>query len=160
MEVERAEEAMRSGNPSDRFYLGLTHELYNALLEPVDGLIKDRKTLLIVSSGALTALPFHLLVTEKPAAATPSDVAAYREAKWLLKRQNATVLPFVASLKALRADTRRAQAGGPMIGFGDPVFNPNASAGETPVAVKGVARSLSRSAFADFRKGAGVDVSK
>ena len=131
LDVDRAQEAMKSGNASDLFDLGLAHELYAALLGPVDGLIKDRKSILVVSSGSLTALPFHLLVTDKPPAATPSDVAGYREAKWLLKRQNATVLPSVASLKALRAETRQAQAGKPMTGFGDPVFDPNASAGET-----------------------------
>ena len=112
LDVDRAQEAMKSGNASNLFDLGLAHELYTALLGPVDGLIKDRKSILIVSLGALTALPFHLLVTDKPAAATPSNIGAYREANWLLKRQNATVLPSVASLKALRADTRRqAQAG-------------------------------------------------
>jgi CHAT domain-containing protein len=160
LDVDVAQEAMKSGNASDLFNLDFAHELYAALLGPVDGLIKDRKSILIVSSGALTALPFHLLVTEKPAAATPSDIAAYREAKWLLKRQNATVLPSVSSLKALRASTRIAQAERPMTGFGDPVFDPNAPAGETRVAAKRVARSLSRSAFADFWKGAGVDRDK
>ena len=160
LDVDRAQEAMKSGNASNLFDLGLAHELYTALLGPVDGLIKDRKSILIVSLGALTALPFHLLVTDKPAAATPSNIGAYREANWLLKRQNATVLPSVASLKALRADTRQAQAGKPMTGFGDPVFDPNASAGETRTAGKRVARSLSRSAFADFWKGAGVDREK
>jgi len=47
-----------------------------------------------------------------------------------------------------------------MTGFGDPVFDPNASAGETRTAGKRVVRSLSRSAFADFWKGAGVDREK
>jgi hypothetical protein len=41
-----------------------------------------------VPSGALTALPFHLLVTEKPAVAVPQvnsprDLAAYRGGAWL-----------------------------------------------------------------------------
>jgi CHAT domain-containing protein len=70
------------------------------------------------------------------------------------------VLPSVASLKALRATTRHAQAPKPMTGFGDPVFDPNASAGETRGGTKRLARSLSRSAFADFWKGAGVDREK
>ena len=56
-------------------------------------------------SGPLTALPFHLLVTDKPAIAVPqmqiSDMAAYRDAAWLVKRHAVTVLPSVASLKAV-----------------------------------------------------------
>lgn len=160
LDVDRADEAMKSGNAAGMFDLGLAHELYDTLLGPVDGLIRDRKRLLIVSSGALTALPFHLLVTDKPATATPLDTAAYREAQWLLKRQSTTVLPSVASLKTLRTNTRQAQASKPMTGFGDPVFDPNTSAGETRKAARLAARSLSRSAFTDFWKGAGVDREK
>ena len=80
--------------------------------------------MLVVPSGALTALPFHLLVTEKPAAAIPDKFDGYREAAWLLKRQAVSVLPSVASLKALRVFARKDQSTKPMIGFGDPLFNP------------------------------------
>ncbi len=53
------------------------HELYTALLGPIDALIKDKRHLLVVPSGSLTSLPFHLLVTEKPAATVPklTDIA-------------------------------------------------------------------------------------
>jgi CHAT domain-containing protein len=103
------------------FDLGLAHELYGALIGPVEGLIKDKRHLIVVPSGALTALPFHLLVTEKPAA--PGDLAAYRDAAWLLKRHAVSVLPSVASLKALRVFARKDEAKDPLVGFGDPVFN-------------------------------------
>ena len=69
--------------------------------------MKDKRSLLIVPSGALTALPFHLLVTEKPAAAIPEKLDGYRDAAWLLKRHAVSVLPSVASLKSLRAFARR-----------------------------------------------------
>src|SRR4029077_17580630 len=69
------------------FDLAAAHELYVALFGPVEALIKDKSLLLIVPSGALTALPFHLLVTEKPAIAVPllqiNEMAAYRDAAWL-----------------------------------------------------------------------------
>ena len=69
----------------------------------------------MVPSGALTALPFHLLVTEKPAVAVPQvktlrDLAAYRDAAWLLKRHAVTVLPSVASLKACACSPARSRA--------------------------------------------------
>ena len=69
--------------------------------------MKDKRSLLVVPSGALTALPFHLLVTEKPPAAIPETFAGYRDAAWLLKRQAVSVLPSVASLKALRVFARK-----------------------------------------------------
>ena len=74
-------------------------------------------------SGPLTALPFHLLVTNKPTTATPGDLTAYRNTQWLLKRHAVSVLPSVGSLKALRVFARKDEAKQPMIGFGDPVFN-------------------------------------
>jgi CHAT domain-containing protein len=63
------------------FDLAAAHELYVALFAPIEALIKDKPLLLIAPSGPLTALPFHLLVTDKPAIAVPqmriNDMAAY-----------------------------------------------------------------------------------
>src|SRR5262249_14766728 len=116
--------ASDSSGKSGLFDLMLANDLYAALFGPVEGLVKDKRGLLIAPSGALTALPFHLLVTEKPAAAIPDKIEGYRGAAWLLKRQAVSVLPSVSSLKALRGFARRDQAVKPMTGFGDPVFNP------------------------------------
>src|SRR6516165_6325672 len=109
------------------FDLAAAHDLYVALFGQVEAsLIKDKPLLLIVPTGPLTALPFHLLVTDKPAIAVPqmqsNDMAGYRDAAWLVKRHAVTVLPSVANLKALRVLARKGQATKPMIGFGDPVF--------------------------------------
>ncbi len=113
------------------FDLALAHELYGDLIGPVEPLIKDKRHLLFVPAGSLTALPFHLLITEKPAvpqvkdALKPETLRAYRSAAWLIKRQAVTVLPSVASLKALRVFARKGEAKKPIIGFGDPVFAPD-----------------------------------
>ena len=70
------------------FDLAAAHELYVALFGPIEALIKGKPLLLIVPSGPLTALPFHLLVTDKPAVAVPqmqiNDMAAYHDAAWLV----------------------------------------------------------------------------
>src|SRR5262249_50716264 len=88
------------------FDLAAAHELYVALFGPIEALIKDKPLLLVVPSGPLTALPFHLLLTDRPAIAVPqmqiNEMAAYRDAAWLVKRHAVTVLPSVASLEALR----------------------------------------------------------
>ena len=143
------------------FDLAAAHELYVALFGPVEALIKDKPLLLIVPSGPLTALPFHLLVTDKPAIAVPqmqiNDMAAYRDAAWLVKRHAVTVLPSVASLKALRVFARKGQGTKPMIGFGDPVFAPDqaaAPAGQRTATVKIAARTR---AYSDYWRGASVD---
>jgi CHAT domain-containing protein/Tfp pilus assembly protein PilF len=155
-----------ANDPSGRaglFDLMLANKLYAALLGPVETPVKDKRTLLVVPSGALTALPFHLLVTEKPPAAIPETFDGYREAAWLLKRQAVSVLPSVASLKALRAFARKDQGIKPMTGFGDPLFNPaqrntgDQRAASASEANKSVARGVTSAAYTNFWHGAGVD---
>jgi CHAT domain-containing protein len=142
---------------SGLFDLALAHELYGKLLAPVETLVQDKKSLLVVASGALTALPFHLLVTGKPAAAIPETFAGYREAAWLLKRHAVSVLPSVASLKALRILARKEDSAKPMTGFGDPLFNPGAKSDDGRRATLTAARNLATGAYTDFWQGAGVD---
>src|SRR5262249_205178 len=143
------------------FDLAVAHELYVALFGPVETLIKDKPQLLIVPTGPLTALPFHLLVTDKPAIALPqmqsNDLATSPDAAWLVKRHAVTVLPSVASLKALRVFARKGQGTKPMIGFGDPVFARDqtaAAAGQRTETGKIAARTR---AYSDYWRGASVD---
>jgi CHAT domain-containing protein len=134
------------------------------LLGPVDSLIRSKHHLLVVPAGPLTALPFHLLVTEKPKAAAPvggDPFASYRDAAWLMKRQAVSVLPSVASLYALRAFRHAEQATKAMVGFGNPVFHADQPA-DRPlvVAARGPQRRSVTRSFTDFWQGAGVDQSQ
>jgi hypothetical protein len=72
LDVNKASDA--SGK-SGLFDLARAFGLYTTLLGPVETLTKDKRSLLVAPSGALTALPFHLLVTEKPPAAIPETFA-------------------------------------------------------------------------------------
>ena len=147
-------------DPRKLFDPGIAHDLYDTLLKPIEWLIKDRHHLIVAPSGVLTALPFHLLVTETPAVTvqqikTANDLAAYRDLAWLLNRHAVSVLPSVASLKPLRMFGRAGQATKPLIGFGDPIFDP----AELP-AVQHVASTTTASAtrgYAEFWQGAGID---
>jgi Tetratricopeptide repeat/CHAT domain len=123
LDVDALNKSVDAGKP-ELFDLNLAQELYASLLGPVESLIKDKRNLLIVPSGPLTALPFHLLVTQKQdGAATDSSVfGRYRDAAWLIKRQAITILPSVPSLKALRFSARTDEGAKPLIGFGDPLF--------------------------------------
>jgi len=155
---------------ADRLFdLGIAYELYTSLLGPVEPLIKGKRHLLVVPFGPLTALPFHLLVTEKPSAPTPSGVttitpevmAPYRDAAWLTRRQAVSVMPSLASLKVLRRFGRKAEGTKPLIGFGDPVFNASAVAAEDQGRAKSThTRKLTTRSLGDFWRGAGVDRSQ
>ncbi len=161
----RASGAASTSTPCSSSISTLANQLYELLLGPVDAFIKDQGHLIVVPSGALTAVPFHLLVTEKPAAATPrpnsqapaEHAAAYRDAAWLIKRQAVSVLPSVASLKPLRSLARKDDGTKPMIGFGDPVFNPaQAQEGDRRGTRTRGTRGRVRS-YTDYWRGAGLD---
>ena len=161
LDVEEMRKSIASGKP-ELFDLGLAQELYGALLRPVEPLVKDKRHLLISASGPLTALPFHLLVTQKPVDAAPNvdPFAPYRDVAWLVKRQAVSVLPSVTSLKALRLFAHKDQGAKPMIGFGDPVFNPDetsapAGSGEQRGKVKIASRSAG--GYADYWRGVDID---
>jgi CHAT domain-containing protein len=77
---------------------------------------------LIVPSGALTQLPFQVLVTAKPDPGL-SELDALRHAAWLVRSHALTVLPSVASLKALRRLAKDSHASRALIGFGDPLLD-------------------------------------
>jgi CHAT domain-containing protein/Tfp pilus assembly protein PilF len=145
---------------SGLFDLAQANELYTALLGPVEPLLKDKRSLLIAPSGAVTALPFHLLVTEKPPQAIPEKLEGYRDAAWLLKRQAVSILPSVASLKALRQIARRDHGVKPMTGFGDPLFDPSKDSGDRRAALKMTSRSVVSGPYTEFWRGAGVDRTK
>ena len=149
--------ASDASGKSALFDLAVANELYETLLGPVQALVKDKTSLLVVPSGALTALPFHLLVTEKPAMAIPDSFDGYRDAAWLLKRHAVSVLPSAASLKALRGFVRKQESTKPMTGFGDPLFNPALRPRDGQRTAKSASRSLATGAYTDFWQGAGVD---
>ncbi|MBR0726110.1 CHAT domain-containing tetratricopeptide repeat protein [Bradyrhizobium manausense] len=160
LDVGKASDEARDGSgKSGLFDLALANELYVTLLGPVEALTRDKRSLLTVPSGALTALPFHLLVTETPKAAIPDTLEGYRSAAWLLRRQAVSVLPSVVSLKSLRAFARKDEGIKPMTGFGDPVFNPaeGRPADRRAASGKVAARSIATIAYTDFWRGAGVD---
>jgi CHAT domain-containing protein/tetratricopeptide (TPR) repeat protein len=102
------------------FDLARAHEVYKTLFGPVQDMIKD-KHLLIVPSGPLTNLPFQVLVTAPPASPNFS-VAGYAKANWLIKHHAISVLPSVASLKALRQFAKISRASQPFLGIGNPLL--------------------------------------
>ena len=101
---------------------GRAYALYKALFGEVEDLIKE-KHLLIVESGALAQLPFHVLVTVPPPANGDHKAVA-----WFARGHAHTVLPAVSSLKTLRQVGRPSAATKPIIGFGNPLLDGPASA--------------------------------
>jgi CHAT domain-containing protein/phage tail protein X len=101
------------------FHLARANELYQALLAPFSDLTHG-KHLIIVPSGPLTSLPFHVLTTRPPDAAL-TGMGRYQRAAWLTLQQPVTVLPSVGSLRALRR-LDPSQASEPYVAFGNPLL--------------------------------------
>ena len=108
------------------------YALYEALFGQAEYLIKG-KQLLIVPSGALTQLPFQVLVTAPPSGGDNKSAA------WLIRDHALTVLP-VSSLKALRRVARPSAATKPMIGFGNPLLDGDQSHPKFGAYFKGLAQ--------------------
>ncbi len=95
------------------------HALYSMLLGPIAGNIAG-KDLLIVASGALTSLPFSVLVTEKPGS---SNGAGPVPIAWLARKHAVTMLPSLGSLKTLRTFAVASHAAAPFLGVGNPLLS-------------------------------------
>lgn len=103
------------------FHVGRAHKLYLTLFGQAEHLITD-KELLVIPSGALSSLPLEVLVTKQPDTVFPTDWSGYARVSWLAKTHALTVLPSVASLKALREQAGRSSAPNPYIALANPVL--------------------------------------
>jgi CHAT domain-containing protein/Flp pilus assembly protein TadD len=143
------------------FDLGRAYELYTTLLGPVADTIKGKHHLIVVPSGPLTSLPFHLLVSTMPPRAMPNkqQLDDYRQARWVIRDHAVTILPSVSSLRALRALAKAAQGSKPLVGFGDPEFGGPAPGPPrvAAIATSPVARGRTRS-YSKFWSGNTVDL--
>ncbi len=113
------------GNAVPSFDLEGAHRLYELLIAPVMPTLKGKKRLYIVADGALSRLPFGVLVgTRPPANADRDDPAVLRATDWFADRFALVQLPSLQSLAYIR--TYRAGQGeasqSMFRGFGDPVL--------------------------------------
>ena len=115
-----SEQARASGKPLP-FDAVRAHALYKGLFGEVEDLIKG-KHLIVVPAGALTQLPFQVLVTQPPGK-TPTTYGDYRGIAWFARSHPVTVLPAVSSLKALRRNAQSSQATKPFLGIGNPLLD-------------------------------------
>ena len=99
------------------FDAGRAYALYRTLFGQFENMIEGKR-LLVATSGALSRLPFQVLVTEAPASG--QNLASI---VWLARKHGLTVLPAVSSLKALRRDAKASRGGRPYFGIGNPLLD-------------------------------------
>ncbi|CAG1015937.1 MAG: CHAT domain-containing protein [Rhizobiaceae bacterium] len=107
--------------PFDRFR---AHLLYNELVAPVAHVLAGARHVFIVADGALSGLPFAVLVTEPPKG-DDTDAAAMRDTAWMIRQFAMTTLPSASSLAVIRRfpPAEPAASARPFVGFGAPDFD-------------------------------------
>jgi CHAT domain-containing protein len=104
------------------FDAALAYRLYQQTFAPVEEWIAGKKRISVFANGALTSIPFGMLVTSDPTGKSLGDI------NWLIKSHAVTVLPSIYSLKTMRTAAAVPVAPKAMIGFADPVFSRTAQA--------------------------------
>lgn len=127
VEVTGAEEAQweDEGEGAYPFDRKTAYKLFQELIEPNFEYIKGKRHLFVIAGGALSSLPFGMLVTSPPEGAD-GDPAALRQTKWFADEVALIQLPSLQSLAFLRkyddADPGAEVQGREFLGFGDPVL--------------------------------------
>src|SRR5450631_1150394 len=109
-------------NTDKPFDAALAHKIYQLTFGPIATRLKDKKRLSVIANGALTSLPFGLLVTADPTG------KSLKETNWLIKSYAITILPSVYSLKTMRTQAVVSKPQKTMVAFADPVFSKHARA--------------------------------
>lgn len=122
-------------NAAKPFDRDLAYHLYRQFLDPIEGIIAQKKRLSFVFDGALTSLPPQVLITSDP---SNKDLGSL---DWLIRKYAVTILPSVESLKVLRGQQSVVAAPKPLIGYGDPLFDRTVQITGTPK-VAALSRSL------------------
>jgi CHAT domain-containing protein len=106
------------------FDLKRAHELYLALLQPVESVWKPARNMIVVTNGALGLLPLGLLPTQ-PVDLKKDELpfAEYRRVPWLARTHSVTMVPAAAALMTLRHLPPGSPGRERLIAFGDPYFN-------------------------------------
>lgn len=118
--------------------LGLAHTLYQKLFSDLDALIRNKPHILYVPTGPLSVLPLHVLVKSRPPIPHPTrrEPQAYKDADWLIRSHDVSVMPEVATLRSFGRSHVVNDQRKPLLGFADAIYDPNETVSEQIAAVR------------------------
>jgi tetratricopeptide (TPR) repeat protein/CHAT domain-containing protein len=100
------------------FDAALSHTVYQQTFGPIAEKLAGKQRLSVFANGALTSIPFSILITSDP------QGKKLKDDDWLIKSYALTILPSIYSLKTMRAQMAKGvEAKKPMIAFADPIFS-------------------------------------
>lgn len=104
----------------------LAHEFYNNILRPSAHLWRGSKTMVVISDGALSSVPFSAFVIEAPRKVKHRKkllFSEYRNVSWLARKYATSYVPSVSTLLNLRKLKIQKKPTLDFAGFGNPIFN-------------------------------------
>lgn len=108
------------------FDVKTSNKLYQKVFKPSEHYWKQARQLVVISDGALGALPLSVLVTSKPAGSVKHGgkyyFDGYKKINWLANTHAISYSPSVTALKSLRKNQVAQGKVKRFLGFGDPVF--------------------------------------
>jgi CHAT domain-containing protein len=106
------------------FDVALAYQLYDQLLRPIETIWRPSKHIIVMTNGALAALPLGILPTAPGVIAETVDplFANYREVAWLARTHAVTVVPSAAALRSLWQLPPNRNQRTPFVGFGGAYF--------------------------------------
>jgi CHAT domain-containing protein len=122
----------------------LSYAVYQQTFGVIAETLGGKARLSVFANGALTSIPFGVLITSDP------QGKKLKDDDWLIKSYAITILPSIYSLKTMRAQTAT-EAKKPMIAFADPVFSKEAHA-------EAKAQHVAMRSIPSFYKGSQIDV--
>ena len=125
------------------FDSALAYSIYKKTFGPIAEKLKGKTRLSVLANGALTSIPFGLLITSDP------EGKALKDVDWLIKSYAVTVIPSIYSLKTMRAHVAAVGAEKPMIAFADPVFSEDDPEGKE--------RQVAQRSLSHFYRGSQLD---
>ncbi|WP_295634840.1 CHAT domain-containing tetratricopeptide repeat protein [Novosphingobium sp.] len=127
-DVEIATWTGEVGGGENGFDRKTAYTLWQQVIAPVAATLAGHKRLFVIGGGALSSLPFAMLVAAPPEGAD-DDPAALRATHWFGDDHALTQLPSLQSLALLRNRPEGSATGGnrSFVGFGDPVLDPPAA---------------------------------
>ena len=119
-ELRAGMDPRKLGGPSEtpHFNATIAHKLYQQFFSKAEPALRGVRHLIFVPDGAFQSLPIGVLLTKE----LKKPSTNYSNFPWLIKKFAISVLPSIASLKALRAVAPKAKAKYSFLGFGDPLL--------------------------------------
>lgn len=137
------EEEQSAPSPIDDYYprydAEAAYELFSTLIQPLDSVLRGKRTVYVVSSGPVSGLPLAALLTRQTAKLDTAN--QLKAAPWLGARHAFVTLPSVSALTVPRQRAKDARQDNRFIGYGAPSLDGDPQSSAT----RGVAGRRKRS---------------